>query len=393
MLKKSQSLNKKNTNSNPTNPTNSPFFFGLIKFINKWVILKYEEEISKKKVTSKEFYLFYCELVSHPQTFHFFEQYEIISIKEIFDEEENYEIEYKIKKLKGRKKSHNISFKSESLIPGTISDVFDVLEWSEVEIARQLTLISHQLFSKIEYKELFLACWTKKTKYVSSPNVMKIIDRFNKFSMWIIEEILCYDKTQMRAGSIEKFIKIADECRKLCNFNDCVNIISSMDNFILKTMKKTWGKVNKQIFPILENLNSLCSYDNNYGNMRNEMKKCEGKPCVPYLGLLLKELAFIEEGPKYTKDDYFINLEKIRNVAKAINFFFSYKNQAYLFRPIEELAILGDMNPKTEEEIEALANKIGKYKLNKLYKIRTCVYFNQDKKFEKKNFEHRLENV
>ena len=94
--------------------------------------------------------------------------------------------------------------------------------------------------------------------------------------------------------------------------------------------------------------------------MRSQMKSCVGKPCVPYLGLLLKELAFIEEGPKYVKSDSLVNLEKITNVTKTIDFFFQFKSQAYLFKPIEELSILSDLHPKSEDEIEVLANKIGK---------------------------------
>ncbi len=178
----------------------------------------------------------------------------------------------------------------------------------------------------------------------------------------MLEEILSYDKKRMRAAALAKFVSIANECRKLKNFNDCMNIVCTLNNYILKGMKKTWKVMHKEVFPMIEELNKFCSHENNYGNMREEMLESVGYPCVPYLGMLLKELAFIDEGPKYTKnveDNVLINLHKINGVGKAIDFFFQFNNQAYLYRPIEKLAILANLHPKTEQQIEDMANKIG----------------------------------
>ena len=137
----------------------------------------------------------------------------------------------------------------------------------------QLTSISHRLFSKIEIKELLGSQWTKRDKYVNSPHVMKIIDRFNKLTLWVVEEILSYDKRSMRTLVIEKFIKIANECRKLSNFNDCMNIVCALNNFILRGMTLTWRKLSGQSKDLFNQLNLLCSYENNYALLRSEEKK------------------------------------------------------------------------------------------------------------------------
>lgn len=348
----------------------------LIKLLNGLILTQFEQHnlknensdhsphLSKENIDSEEINseikLFYEKLLNDQETFKHFSRDEIKGIHDIFTQESNYDVEYSIKQLKGRKKSSGVvTFKSVSHIPKQISEIFNILEWDELEVARQLTITSNKLFSKIEYKELLNSRWTKKDKNKLSPNVINLIDRFNKLSLWMIEEILSYDKKRMRAAAIEKFIRIANECKNLNNFNDCVNITQALNMYVVKKLEKTWKALNANVIPLFEKLQEICSYDMKYKRLRDEMKNCIGKPCVPYLGVLLNELASLEEGPKYLKNDSLVNIDKICSVYKAIEFFFKFKLQAYLFRPVDELTLLSDLQPKNEDELEALADKIG----------------------------------
>ena len=54
-----------------------------------------------------------------------------------------------------------------------------------------------------------------KSKKTSAPNVMTIIQRFDKLTLFIIEDILSYDEPKKRAESIIKWIKIAEQCKNL----------------------------------------------------------------------------------------------------------------------------------------------------------------------------------
>jgi hypothetical protein len=351
---------------------------GVIKLLNGLILAYYEEQnmnlnmnmnsthslkdnIDSSQEIKSEIKSFYEKLLLDEETYNHFSKEEIKGIHDIFNQESKYDVEYSIKQIKGRKKSSGIvTFKSVSNIPKIKSEIFNILEWDEAEIARQMTLTSNKLFSKIEYKELLNSRWTKKDKNKLAPNVLNLIDRFNKLSLWMIEEILSYDKKRMRAATIEKFIRVACECKNLNNFNDCVNITQALNMYIVKKLEKTWKVLNPEVIPLFENLQEICSYDMKYKRLRDEMKNCIGKPCVPYLGVLLNELASLEEGPKYLKNDCLVNIDKICCVYKAIEFFFKFKSQAYLFRPVDELALLSDLQPKSEEELEALADKIGK---------------------------------
>ena len=251
------------------------------------------------------------------------------------------------------------------IIPEKISDIFDILEWSEYEIARQITLITQFLFLKIEVKELISSNWTKPDKYKISPSIMKLIDRFNNLSLWICEEILSYDYKETRAKVIEKFLKIANICRKLNNFNDCINVVTSLNSLPVKILKKSWEIVlkNSENAFLLKELNSLCSYSKNYAAIRYETSLAKGQTCIPYLGLYLKSLAFFEEGPKYINDRYMINIEKIRKVGEKIQEIIDFQEKHYNFKQVFRLNFLADTKPKNEEILIEISAKLGKIKL------------------------------
>lgn len=149
---------------------------------------------------------------------------------------------------------------------------FDILEWSGLDIAMQLTVISYEIYNSIKPSELINCAWTKiKTKQINSPNVLKLIDRFNKLYLWIIEEILSYDKKALRYKVVEKFIVVALYLKELRNFNDLVVVISALNSYIIKGMEKTLFMIGNVFKTHLMDLNSLCSYDNNYSKLRKAL--------------------------------------------------------------------------------------------------------------------------
>ncbi len=346
---------------------------GLISFVNKWMLLKFQKDISNNselKLTFKKYYeLILAQINFKDENFNVLLP-EIQRYYSIFTEDSNYDIDYNLKMSKGRKKSTGIlSFRTEANVPKFLSNFFNILEWEETEIAKQLTLHSHKLFANIEYKELLSAAWTKRDKYTMSPNVMKFIERFNKMSYWLIEEILSYDKKKIRAQAIFKFLNVAMECKKLNNFNDCASIFCGVSNWIIKDLKKTWSVMPEEALKIYEELSEFCSMNNNFKNQRTELENASGKACLPNLMLLFKDLAFLEEGSKYLKSEFLINLQKIQKVHNEISFFLNFQSSAYCIKRIEELDILADLHPKSEDQLSYMASQIGKY-LRKYFSIK-----------------------
>lgn len=329
-----------------------------VNFLNNFTIVKYVDTILQNDYARKTFINLYEHLKLIDSKNKILSKYDIEHVYEIFEQDTIYDIQYLINRLVIKKKKACVKLKI-SKVPMPKSNIFDVNEWSPLIIAKQLSDYSHKLFSKIEYNELLLTNWTKKDKNKLSPNVVKIIERFDKVSFWVVEEILSYDKKSQRARAIENFLNISLECKNLKNFNDCRNILSGVNHFIIQNLHKTWKRVNEKSLEIFKSLNDFCSYVKNYKKMREEMKLSLGEPCVPYLGLLLMKLAFIEEGPKYTNKENLINIEKIMKVNKEISFFFEFKTQTYNFNPLECLNILYTPKPISEKELEIIADKLG----------------------------------
>ena len=79
-------------------------------------------------------------------------------------------------------------------------------------------LISKSLISKIHPRELYKAIFLKKDKEITSPNVVECINKFNRLTSFIMEDILSYNKAKDRAKAYEKWVLIADYCKKIKDF-------------------------------------------------------------------------------------------------------------------------------------------------------------------------------
>jgi hypothetical protein len=69
----------------------------------------------------------------------------------------------------------------------------------------------------------------------------------------------------------------------------------------------------KQTKQTLEKLQKLVSADGRFRNLRDALHRCD-PPCIPYLGLYLTDLSFIEEGTPTFTEDNLINFSKMRMV-------------------------------------------------------------------------------
>ena len=253
----------------------------------------------------------------------------------------------------------------DTIVPQIIGNNFDIFNWSAVEIARQMSLMTHQLFQSIEPKEL-LSCLSKKqNKEQTSPHVTKIITRFNSISFWICEEILSYDHAHTRSKVIEKFISIADELQKVKNYNDCFNVITPFNYLPIKRLIKTWNRVSTDSLLTLKRLSELCSLTNNFENLRKEYnsyksiddsKKDTG--CIPYLGYFLKELICIEEEKKYFNDKDLINVDKVIKIGQIIEEIKYFQRFGYNYEPCFSLSFLSQPTPLDEEQLLNLSKKI-----------------------------------
>lgn len=240
------------------------------------------------------------------------------------------------------------------------NEQFNIFDWDEHSIADQLSHITLTYLSNIKPCEIFSAKFAKKQKEQTSPNIIKLIKRFDELCGFIVEEILSYDDEKVRALVIEKWITIA-ECLKLKNnFNDCMNVISALMSYILKKLKLTWTHVREEYMKKFVEMKKFCSCEKNYLNINKAIEYCVNKEqaFIPYLGILLKEIFNIEEKHQYIKEDVLINCEKIMDVARVIKKFYQFQETNYVCLPNECLAFLGNLKPSKDNELEDICKKL-----------------------------------
>ena len=302
---------------------------------------------------------------------------EIIVFKIPFDEDKKIELEKLIEYIiSGKKKIINslggMEFIRRSLVPKeTIipkdTKKFDIFNWDPIEIARQLTIFTQYLYRNIDCQELLSGRWTKNDKMEKSPNITLLINRFNKISKWIMEEIMSYDYSRDRCKVIEFFISVAEELKNIHNLNDCFAVITTFNHLSIKNLKRTWNKVTDEAKNKLKELSDLCSILKNYENIkkeyleyRNNIKDINSisEGCIPYLAPYLKDLAFLEEGQKYFNKNKLININKIIIVGKIIQNIKESQMFVYEYKPVYSLAVLSDPDPLDDDKLTSLSESL-----------------------------------
>jgi hypothetical protein len=290
---------------------------------------------------------------------------------------DDFDVEFTKYLISDRRKSKAISIRSSAKLRTSINKAknknlyFNIFDFSDDEIAKNLTLISYKLLSCIDVNELWIGKFTKEDKYTKSPNVMKVIDRFDKLMLFIIEDICSYETNKARAKLITKWANIAKRCRDLHNYNDLLIINQCFNHNLLKKMVSTWKKLPKSTLELIADLNKFCSNQQCYINIRREIVGCKHIAYIPYLGILLKEIVDIENKDKYAEKfgEYnCINCVKLQKMYFLVNKFFEFRNYTFTFTQVNELNILNQINPKSREEIEEMIinNEKNKFTIKQL---------------------------
>ena len=240
---------------------------------------------------------------------------------------------------------------------------FDLLNFSIQDIATELTRVNYILYSKIKIKEFLKGAFTGKDKLKSSPHICQIVNRFNKLSYFVIEEILAYDHAEKRAEILLKFIQICALLKNMGNFDDFLSIMTGLTNYNISKLNKTWGHIPSGEVTNFHQMKKILSFEDNWKYLRKEIqKRMDAKSFyIPYLGYYTKRMLFLEEmGPYIKKNTTLINLEKIFEVYKVIKHFYQVKNVKFNGSIDEtvkkELSVLQCLDPSNEDFLVETSN-------------------------------------
>uniref|UniRef100_A0A3P8YHK3 Ras-specific guanine nucleotide-releasing factor RalGPS1 n=1 Tax=Esox lucius TaxID=8010 RepID=A0A3P8YHK3_ESOLU len=189
--------------------------------------------------------------------------------------------------------------------------VFDVLKVTPEEFASQITLMDAPVFKAIQPEELASCGWNRKEKHSLAPNVVAFTRRFNQVSFWLVREILTAQTLKIRAEILSHFVKIAKKLLELNNLHSMMSVVSALQSAPIFRLNKTWALISRKDKATFEKLDFLTSKEDNYTRMRDYIRSLKITPCIPYLGIYLLDMIYIDSA--YPASDSIIETEQRTN--------------------------------------------------------------------------------
>ncbi|KAI8967027.1 ras guanine nucleotide exchange factor domain-containing protein [Mycotypha africana] len=270
---------------------------------------------------------------------------------------------------------------------------FRLLDVDPLEMARQLTLMDFKLFSSIKPVECLDKAWSRDASAVAAAanvdfqtvdstgkekenkkgtstqqppvpstvqtqptavNIRASIDYCNRVTTWVSDAILSQPEVKKRSAIIKYWVNVAERCRLFNNFNTCMAILSAFDNSAIGRLKRTWELVGARTNHVLSHIRKLMGANRNFNQYRAIIHSVN-PPCIPFLGIYLQDLTFIEDGNpnllKTSKD--LINFAKRAKTAEVIREIQQYQTIGYYLRTVPEIQqfIVASLQSARDEEV------------------------------------------
>eukprot|EP01103_Thecamoeba_quadrilineata_P006876 TRINITY_DN1660_c0_g1_i1.p1 TRINITY_DN1660_c0_g1~~TRINITY_DN1660_c0_g1_i1.p1 ORF type:complete len:546 (-),score=100.23 TRINITY_DN1660_c0_g1_i1:3-1640(-) len=198
-----------------------------------------------------------------------------------------------------------------------LSKPHDLFESEEpLAIAQVITSIEYDLYKNLHPKEFINLNWTKKHLNLS-PTINKYTAQFNRESNWIVVEILKRVDIKSRIVALSKAIRIMEQLYELHNYNGVMAILAGLNSSSIGRLKKTWGGLEERLQNKKTEFDEMMSPERNHKRYRELIHSTEG-PLLPYLGLYLTDLMFIDQGNPDKDSEGQINFAKRKMVAEVL---------------------------------------------------------------------------
>eukprot|EP00999_Lentomonas_sp_LEN2_P002639 NODE_516_length_1405_cov_4.821596_g482_i0.p1 GENE.NODE_516_length_1405_cov_4.821596_g482_i0~~NODE_516_length_1405_cov_4.821596_g482_i0.p1 ORF type:complete len:442 (-),score=81.48 NODE_516_length_1405_cov_4.821596_g482_i0:79-1311(-) len=200
---------------------------------------------------------------------------------------------------KDEKEQDLIKFYKNMDFQTTVKEVtHKILQFSPSVLAEQFSRMEYSLFTLIPQYE-FLNKILKRTDRGGSPHLDAFADSFNKMSTFIVASILSFKNKDERLNIIKFFISFGQRCVELNNFNGVMIVLSAFSTTAIHRLSKTFGSLASAKAKELQDLKALMDHGSSFKNYRAALQAVN-PPCIPFLGLYLTDLTFIQDGNSET---------------------------------------------------------------------------------------------
>jgi son of sevenless-like protein len=235
---------------------------------------------------------------------------------------------------------------------------FTLLDVEPLELARQVTLLDHELFRQLRSHEFLKTAWNGKDAERRAPNIRRLIQHTNRMADWVAQCIISEPARSRRAQLIEHFIRTARCCLRLNNFAGLAWILMALDSDGVFRLRRTWERVASRRRQRLQELKALMSHERAFKAYRQALASVS-PPLVPYLVVYLRDLTLIEEANPDFIEGGLINFAKRGKLAEIIEEIRMYQQKQYNLQRLEEVVgYILEAQPLDDKQLLQLSYQI-----------------------------------
>lgn len=200
---------------------------------------------------------------------------------------------------------------------------WDFLTFPSRDVAEELTRLDADLFVKAIPFQCLGCVWSQRDKKENkhlAATIRATISQFNSVTNCVISTLLRQPAPPpVRASVIEKWIRVAQECRALKNLSSLRAILSALQSNSIFRLKKTWAAVSRESLSVFEQLSEMFPGENCSLSGREILLQSPGCGAVPYLGTYLTALTMLDSALPDTVQGGLINFEKRRRECEILS--------------------------------------------------------------------------
>ncbi len=231
------------------------------------------------------------------------------------------------------------------LPPPGAKQSFRVRDYEPLELARQITLPLFKVYSLIEARELFSQPWNNRKTQHKCPHVMEMVAAYNELANKVATSVVLATSARRRAKTMGHWLDTCAALQQLQNFHALSAVVSGLGNASVIRLRHTKEALSKRHARLLAEMSELCSMTGSFKNLRETVLRGD-PPKIPYLGVYLSDLTFIEDGNPNTVT------KKRPDSGESVELIFMAKRQ--LFHKMVSIIQTWQLVPYNLQPVESL---------------------------------------
>jgi len=188
-----------------------------------------------------------------------------------------------------------------SLKSPTLSISLSIMDFDPLELARQFTIKESKIFCAVLPEELVGQEFRSDKRKSSAVNVKALSTLSSVMTAWVADSIMDEQAdVKRRAATIKHWIKVCAKCLALNNYSSMYNIFCALESTSVQRLNKTWPLLPQKHKETMDQIRHLTDTTKNHAVYRNELRQ-RVPPCLPFMGLYLTDLTFVDEGNPNTR--------------------------------------------------------------------------------------------